>query len=107
MFPIVGMIFQKTQSFPLHVLHDFNDTVKRARRCARQVPIDIVTAGCQYFRSSPEQCNSAEMRLRSKMLRMRIPCGHRFAMRCREGMTGKLVLPETLGLKLKKCIGHV
>jgi hypothetical protein len=38
---------------------------------------------------------------------MQIPCSHRFAIRFREGITGKPVLPETVGLKLKNSIDHL
>jgi hypothetical protein len=106
-FSIIEMILQKTQTFRLHVLRNFNGTIKRAMRRARQVLIDIMTAECRYFQSSQEQCNCAETRLQSRTFRMRIPYIHRFAVRFQAGIATKHVLSETMDLRLKKSIDHL
>jgi hypothetical protein len=107
MFCIAGMMFQKTQLFRFHALHNFHNAVKRARQRARQVPASVMMAECQFFQASPHSCNCTETRLQSKMFRMNLPCIHQFAMRFQAGITTKPVLPDTVDLKIQKSIDHL
>jgi hypothetical protein len=70
MFLIVSIMSQKTQSFQVQILPSFNNTFTRARRRARQIPINPMTAECKFFCSSRQHCDYAETELHSKMFLM-------------------------------------
>jgi hypothetical protein len=107
MFLLSSMMFHKTQSFRIHALQNFNNTVKRVKRRAKHVPENVMMRECEYFQTSIEHCNCSETILEAKMFRTQIPCSHQTALLLRQGNSVKTNLSETAQLALNASIDHL
>jgi hypothetical protein len=94
MFLLSSMTFHKTQSFRIHPLQNFNNTVKQSKRRAKYFLVNVMMRECEYFHISITHCNCSEIIFQTKMFKTQIPCSHQNALSLPQGDSEKTSLSE-------------